>query len=185
MQTIKTNKFPIVTIVAVSKDFIIGDGNQMLWHLPNDLKRLKSITFGNPLIMGRKTFDSIGKPLPGRANIVLTKKRNLKDDIQFEKFFVQNFEDAVVKANDWINKKFKKSEKSTKRIFIFGGGEIYKLALRFCSQIELTLVEVDLKKGVSFPRIDEKKWKKKMIQKVVGNEKYPSHSFWIYNRREN
>ena len=80
MQTIKTNKFPIVTIVAVSKDFIIGDGNQMLWHLPNDLKRLKSITLGNPLIMGRKTFDSIGKPLPGRANIVLTNKRNLKDE---------------------------------------------------------------------------------------------------------
>ena len=65
METIKKNRFRIVTIVAVSKDFIIGDGNQMLWHLPNDLKRLKSITLGNPLIMGRKTFDSIGKPLSG------------------------------------------------------------------------------------------------------------------------
>ena len=74
METIKKNKFPIVTIVAVSRDFIIGDGNKMLWHLPNDLKRLKSITLGNPLIMGRKTFDSIGKPLPGRANIILTNK---------------------------------------------------------------------------------------------------------------
>ena len=81
---IKENKFPIVSIVAVSKDFIIGDGNKMLWHLPNDLKRLKSITLGNPLIMGRKTFDSIGKPLPGRANIVLTNKRNLRDNIEFE-----------------------------------------------------------------------------------------------------
>ena len=78
METIKKNRFRIVTIVAVSKDFIIGDGNQMLWHLPNDLKRLKSITLGNPLIMGRKTFDSIGKPLPGRANIILTNKRDLK-----------------------------------------------------------------------------------------------------------
>ena len=184
MQTIKKNKFPIVTIVAISKDFIIGDGNQMLWHLPNDLKRLKSITLGNPLIMGRKTFDSIGKPLPGRANIVLTNKRNLKDNIQFEKYFVQNFEDAVIKANDWIRKKYKKNEQSTKRIFIFGGGEIYKLALSFCSQIELTLVDVNLQKGVSFPFIDEKKWKKKMIQNVVGNENYPSHSFWVYNRRK-
>ena len=62
-------------------DIIIGDGNKMLWHLPNDLKRLKSITLGNPLIMGRKTFDSIGKPLTGRANIILTNKRNFKDDI--------------------------------------------------------------------------------------------------------
>ena len=183
METIKKNRFRIVTIVAVSKDFIIGDGNQMLWHLPNDLKRLKSITLGNPLIMGRKTFDSIGKPLPGRANIILTNKKNLKDDIQLEKYFVQNFEDAVIKANDWINKKFKKNEQSTKKIFIFGGGEIYKLALNFCSQIELTLVDINLKKGVSFPFIDEKKWKKKLIQKVEGNESYPPHSFWVYNRK--
>ena len=183
METIKKNRFRIVTIVAVSKDFIIGDGNQMLWHLPNDLKRLKSITLGNPLIMGRKTFDSIGKPLPGRANIILTNKKNLKDDIQFEKYFVQSFEDAIIKANDWINKMFKKNEQNAKKIFIFGGGEIYKLALSFSSQIELTLVDINLKKGVSFPYIDAKNWKKKMIQKVEGNESYPPHSFWVYNRR--
>ena len=183
METIKKNRFRIVAIVAVSKDFIIGDGNQMLWHLPNDLKRLKSITLGNPLIMGRKTFDSIGKPLPGRANIILTNKRNLKDDIHLEKYFVQNFEDAVIKANDWINKNFKKNEHSSKNIFIFGGGEIYKLALNFCSQIELTLVDINLKMGVSFPFIDEKKWKKKLVQKVEGNESYPPHSFWVYKRK--
>ena len=152
MDKIKKNTFPLVTIVAVSKDFIIGDGNQMLWHLPNDLKRLKSITLGNPLIMGRKTFDSIGKPLTGRANIILTNKRNLRDDIQLEKYFAQNFEDAVMKANDWIYKKFKKKEQNAKKIFIFGGGEIYNLALSFCSQIELTLVDIYLRKGVTFPK---------------------------------
>ena len=105
---IKKNQFPIVTIVAVSNDFIIGDGNKMLWHLPNDLKRLKSITLGNPLIMGRKTFDSIGKPLPGRANIVLTNKTNLKDDVKSEKYFVHSIEDAIIKANNWISEKCKK-----------------------------------------------------------------------------
>ena len=183
MKIIQKNKFPIVTIVAVSKDFIIGDGNKMLWHLPNDLKRLKSITLGNPLIMGRKTFDSIGKPLPGRANIILTNKKNFKDDILFDKFFVKSFEDAIIKANDWIIKKFEKSEHGKKRIFIFGGGEIYKLALSFCSQIELTLVDINLKNGVSFPYIDEKKWEKKIIQKIEGNEIYPSHSFWVYKRK--
>ena len=181
---IKKNKFPIVSIVAVSKDFIIGDGNKMLWHLPNDLKRLKSITLGNPLIMGRKTFDSIGKPLPGRANIVLTNKTNLKDDVKSEKYFVHSIEDAIIKANNWIIKKFRKNEQSAKRIFIFGGGEIYKLALNFCTQIELTLVDINIKNGVSFPVIDEKKWEKKIIQKVEGNDSYPSHSFWIYNRKK-
>ena len=75
------------------------------------------------------------------------------------------------------------SHHSTKKIFIFGGGEIYKLALSFCSQIELTLVDINLKKAVSFPCIDEKKWKKKLIQKVEGNESYPPHSFWVYNRK--
>ena len=184
METIKNNKFSIVSIVAVSNDFIIGDGNKMLWHLPDDLKRLKSITFGNPLIMGRKTFDSIGKPLAGRANIILTNKKTLKDDAQLEKYFVQSFDDAIIKANNWIIKNFKKKEQSSKRIFIFGGGEIYKLALSFCSQIELTLVDINLKIGVSFPVIDEKHWKKKMIQKVEGNENYPSHSFWVYNRKK-
>ncbi len=184
MKTIKKNKFPIVSIVAVSKDFIIGDGNKMLWHLPNDLKRLKSITFGNPLIMGRKTYDSIGKPLPGRANIILTTKKNHNDDIQSEKFFVKSFEDAVIKANDWIFKKFKKNEHNTKRIFIFGGGEIYKLALSYCNQIELTLVDVNLKNGVSFPCVDEKEWEKKILKRIEGNESYPTHSFWLYNRKE-
>ena len=183
METIKKNKFPIVTIVAVSNDFIIGDGNKMLWYLPNDLKRLKSITLGNPLIMGRKTFDSIGKPLSGRANIILTNKRNLKDDIPLEKYYVQSFENAIITANNWIINKFKKNEQSTKRIFIFGGGEIYKLGLSFCSRIELTLVDTNLKNGVSFPTIDEKKWKKKLIQNVEGNESYPSHSFWVYKRK--
>ena len=185
MEIIKENKFPIVTIVAVSNDFIIGDGYKMLWHLPNDLKRLKSITIGNPLIMGRKTFDSIGKPLQGRANIILTNKRNLKDDAKLEKYFVQSFEDAVIKANNWITKKFTKHEQGKKRIFIFGGGEIYKLALSFCSQIELTLVDINLKDGVVFPLIDEKKWEKKIIQRVEGNESYPSYSFWLYNRKKN
>ena len=183
MEKIKKNKFPIVSIVAVSRDFIIGDGDKMLWHLPNDLKRLKSITYGNPLIMGRKTFDSIGKPLPGRANIILTNKKKLKDDIQLDKFFVNSFEDAVIKANDWITKKFKKNEHCSKKIFIFGGGEIYKLALSFCSKIELTLVNVNLKSGVLFPDIDKKEWEKKILKKVDGNDSYPSHSFWLYKRR--
>ena len=183
METIQKNKFPLVAIVAVSKDFIIGDGNKMLWHLPNDLKRLKSITLGNPLIMGRKTFDSIGKPLPGRANIILTNKKNPEDDINLDKYFVKSFEDAIIKANAWIIKKFEKSEQNKKKIFIFGGGEIYKLALIFCSQIELTLVDLNLINGVRFPYIDEKKWEKKIIKKVQGNDMYPSHSFWVYKRK--
>ena len=183
MKKIEENEFPLVAIVAVSKDFIIGDGKKMLWYLPNDLKRLKSLTLGNPLIMGRKTFDSIGKPLSGRANIVLTKQRNQKDEVQIEKYIARNFKESVILANNWIYKKFNKDEQKTKKIFIFGGGEIYKLALIFCSKIELTLVDVELKDGVSFPCINKNEWKKKLIKKVDGDESYPSHSFWAYERK--
>ena len=111
-------------------------------------------------------------------------KEEVKDDVKSEKYFVHSIEDAIIKANNWISEKFKKNEQSAKRIFIFGGGQIYKLALNFCSQIELTLVDINIKNGVSFPVIDEKKWEKKIIQKVEGNDSYPSHSFWIYNRKK-
>ena len=184
MKKIKHNKFPIVTVAAISDDFIIGDGNKLLWHLPNDLKRLKNITLGNPIIMGRKTYDSIGKPLPGRANIILTNKNSNKDDLKTDKFFVKDFEKAILKANKWIDKNFDKVQKQSKQIFIFGGGEIYKLALDYCIKIELTVVNVKCSNGVYFPTINQQDWKKKLIQKVEGNEKYPSHSFWTYLRNK-
>ena len=99
MKKINDNKFPLVAIVAVSKDFIIGDGKKMLWHLPNDLQRLKYLTLGNPLIMGRKTFESIGKPLPGRANIVLTNQTNQKEEVKLEKYIARSLEEAVIQTN--------------------------------------------------------------------------------------
>jgi len=100
-----TNELTIIAAASINN--VIGNNNKLIWHIPKDLIRFKELTLNHSVIMGRKTFDSIGKPLPGRANIILTNKRNLKDDIHLEKYFVQNFEDAVIKANDWIIKKFK------------------------------------------------------------------------------
>ena len=99
MDKIRNNKYPLVCIVAMSKNYIIGDGIKLPWHLPGDLKRLKKMTMGNPLIMGRKTYNSIGKPLPGRGNIVLTHKKNwFPDGI----IVANNFFDSIDKANSWI-----------------------------------------------------------------------------------
>lgn len=183
MKKFKNNKFPIITIAAISNDFIIGDGSKMLWHLPNDLQRLKNITIGNPLIMGRKTFDSIGKPLVGRANIILSRNVKIENDPSSNKYFATNFENAIFIANKWIDKKFNKNEKKTKQIFIFGGGEIYKFALKYSLKIELTKVNVNLKEGVCFPKINEKEWDKKLIEQVNGSKDSPSHSFWTYSRK--
>ena len=95
----KNLKNPIVCIVAMNQNRVIGDGNDLLWQLPGDLKRLKMITMGSPLIMGRKTWDSIGRPLPGRASIVLTKSLTWRAE---GAIVANSFESAVTKADEWI-----------------------------------------------------------------------------------
>ena len=120
----------------MSRNHIIGDGTKLLWKLPGDLQRLKKMTMGNPLIMGRKTFKSIGIPLPGRANIVLTRQKNYKSK---GVIVANDFNEAIKMANLWIKNNFLKRERDCKKIFIFGGGEVYNLFLNYCEIIELTL----------------------------------------------
>ena len=100
MITKKNLKNPIYCIVAMNENRIIGDGKNLLWHLPGDLKRLKKMTMGSPLIMGRKTWESIGRPLPGRANIVLTHSISWK---AAGAIVVNSFKDAITKADEWID----------------------------------------------------------------------------------
>ena len=106
----KDLKNPIVCIVAMNQNRVIGDGNDLLWHLPGDLKRLKTITMGTPLIMGRKTWDSIGRPLPGRASIVLTKSLSWKAE---GAIVANSFDNAIIEANIWIEANKKMGNKAT------------------------------------------------------------------------
>ncbi len=179
MDNFLNNEFPLVCVVAMSKNKVIGDGKQLPWYLPEDLKRLKIITMGNPLIMGRKTFNGIGKPLPGRANIVLTHKTNwVREGI----IIANNFMESIQQANLWINKNFNKTEKKTKNIFIFGGGEIYNHALEYCSRIELTLVETYINDGVKFPNIKDSEWKKIFLERKESKNSSLHYSYWTYKR---
>src|SRR5687768_9858936 len=103
----------ISLVVAVSENNVIGKDNQLLWHLPNDMKFFKNITWAMPVIMGRKTFESMGKPLKGRTNIVVTRKEGLKVE-------------GVITANG-LNEAIQAAhETDAKEVFIIGGGEIYK-----------------------------------------------------------
>ena len=179
MVDLTNNEFPLVCIVAMSKNNVIGDGNKLPWHLPEDLKRLKIITMGNPLIMGRKTFMSIGKPLLGRANIVLTRKTNWYHE---GIIIAYNFKESIERANMWINKNFNEIQKKEKSIFIFGGGEIYNCAINYCNRIELTLVETYIEKGIKFPKIENRIWKKKFLDKKECKKTSLSYSYWTYNR---
>ena len=173
-------KFPLICIVAMNQNRIIGDGNKLLWYLPGDLKRLKSLTMGTPIIMGRKTWDSIGRPLPGRGNIVLTKSKSWKAD---GAIVVNSFDDAITAGNKWIeeNKLINKLDIQEK-IFLFGGAQIYKLGLEYCNFIELTKVIFDINVGTKFPKLEEEEWKKIKIEHSKKNEIHPEFSYWQYKR---
>ncbi|MGB1919834.1 MAG: dihydrofolate reductase, partial [Candidatus Puniceispirillales bacterium] len=96
--TRQISQYPLVAIVAMAKNRVIGDGQQLLWHIPGDLPRVKSLTMGRPLIMGRRTFESIGRALPGRANIVLTRQTNWSGESAIT---VSSIMDAIAAAEEW------------------------------------------------------------------------------------
>ena len=176
----KILKNPIVCIVAMNQNRVIGDGNDLLWHLPGDLKRLKRITMGTPLIMGRKTWDSIGKPLPGRASIVLTKSLTWKAE---GAIVANSFESAITKADSWIeiNKKIG-DEAIQNKIFLFGGAQIYEIGLNYCDTIEMTKVNFSAVSGPKFPKLKENDWKKTKLQYFEATTDSPAFSYWHYSR---
>lgn len=127
----------ITLIAACSENRVIGKDGTLIWHIPEDLKRFKKLTLGNPIVMGRKTYESIGKPLPGRTNIILTRDRNFKA----ENCLVYNKISDVLEI-------FEKNN-----IFVIGGGEIYKQFLDRADRIELTLIHKNFDGDTYFPQI--------------------------------
>lgn len=134
----------ITIVVAVGKNNEIGKGNQLLWHLPKDLKHFKEITNGYPVVMGRKTYDSIGKPLPNRTNIIVTRKTDW-------------FEEGILIVNT-LKEALKHAKKINEKVFVIGGGDIYKQCMEVADRIELTLVDGEFDADVFFPEINEKEW---------------------------
>ncbi|WP_312341791.1 dihydrofolate reductase [Chryseobacterium binzhouense] len=133
-------------VVAMGKNNEIGSDNQLLWHLPKDLKHFKEITSGHPVIMGRKTYESIGKPLPNRTNIVISRKKDW-------------FEEGILIVGS-IKEAVKFAKKIDEDIFIIGGGTIYDQTMEIVDKLEVTLVEANLEADTYFPKIDSKIWKK-------------------------
>ncbi len=126
----------------------IGFENQLLWHLPKDLKHFKDLTSGHPIIMGRKTYESIGKPLPNRTNIVVSRKKDW-------------FEEGILIVGS-LKEAIKFAKKIDEEVFVIGGGNIYEQTMDIVDKLEVTLVKADLEADTFFPKIDEKIWKKTM-----------------------
>lgn len=132
----------IALIVAADENNAIGFQNKMLWHLPNDLKFFKNKTWGMPIIMGRKTMESLGKPLPGRHNVVISSQKDL---ILTGATVVHDLNEAITEAET----------ANVNEIMIVGGGEIYKQAIEFADTIYLTRVHVTVEEADTyFPVID-------------------------------
>jgi dihydrofolate reductase len=161
----------VSAIVAVAKNNVMGRDNDIPWYLPADLKYFKATTLNHHIIMGRKTFMSIGRPLPKRTNVVITR----------QPFFIasgcviaHSIEQALEMAHD----------SGEDEVFIIGGGEIYKQSMQYWDRLYLTEVDLEVKDGDTFfPDINLEKWKHTISDPQVPNEKNEMHyTFNVYER---
>lgn len=156
-------------IVATDEENGIGKDNQLMWHLPKDLKFFKNTTSGYTVIMGRKTFDSIGKPLPKRRNIVITRQKNL--NINGVEIF-NTLADALEACAD------------EEEVFVVGGGEIYNQALPLAHKLYQTKVHHTFNADTFFPEINPSEWNMISREDHVKDEQHPySFSFLIWSKR--
>lgn len=133
----------IIMIAAVAENNALGKGNKLVWHLPNDFKRFKSLTSGHHIIMGRKTFESFPRPLPNRTHIIITRQK----EYEAKGCIIV---DSIEKALEICPK----NEDS----YIIGGGEIYNLGLPHADKIDITRVHHEFEADAYFPEIDTKEW---------------------------
>ncbi|MBB1319263.1 type 3 dihydrofolate reductase [Shewanella sp. SR43-4] len=151
----------IAMIAAMANNRVIGKDNKMPWHLPEDLRHFKAMTLSKPVVMGRKTFESIGRPLPGRHNIVISRNSQLSID---GVTCVQSFDDAVAAAGD------------CDEIVVIGGGQLYQQLLPKADILYLTLIDLDVDGDTLFPDWDDGSWQ---LQNSVNatNDKGLQYSF--------
>lgn len=160
-------------IVAKAKNNVIGKNNELIWHLPEDLKRFKALTTGKVIIMGRKTFESLGRVLPNRKHVIFT--RNLD-------FTIENENVEVVHDLSEIQKYIDAEDEC----FVIGGGLIYNMLMPYTDKIYATVINQDFDGDTYFPVINEQEWKIEKIEKGLKNENNPyDYEYIDYTRRTN
>ena len=169
----------MVAVVAMAQNRVIGDGSNLLWHLPADLKRVKALTMGCPLIMGRRTWDSIGRALPGRASIVMTRDAGWTGEGALR---AASMDEAVRLARGWIDE----TDAARPEIILFGGGEIYAAGLALTNRIELTVIGIDADGGPAaalFPELDPAAWDRQVLDEVPADGDVPAHRYERLTRK--
>ncbi|MDG2500796.1 MAG: dihydrofolate reductase [Porticoccaceae bacterium] len=159
-------------IVAVSRNGVIGLNNQLPWHLPEDLKYFKSVTMGKPIVMGRKTYDSIGRPLPGRTNIVITRDAHWSaPGVEV----AQTLEDALKLGEAAC------AAAGVEEIMVIGGEQIYRMTLDSADRLYLTQVDAEVEGDAFFPEIDASIWQQVSVQLPEQTDTHP-YRFLILDR---
>jgi dihydrofolate reductase len=156
-------------IVAMARNRVIGVDNTLPWHLPADLKHFKELTMGHHIVMGRKTYESIGKPLPGRTSIVITRNVN---NVVPGVIVVNSLEAAIAACGN------------DEEIFVIGGAELYRQAIALADRIYLTEIDADISGDAHFTELDHRLWKEVVRDSHVADEKNRySYHFVIYDRK--
>jgi dihydrofolate reductase len=160
----------ISLVVAAAKNNAIGKNNKLLWCLPNDMKYFKNVTWAMPVVMGRKTFEALGKPLKGRKNIIITRQPDWNVDGTVA---VKNLDDA----------QFLVRNMDVKEMMVIGGGEIYKMAFEKANRVYMTRVDAELEGDTYFPVINPEHWKlvSQKDHEIDEHHKY-AYSFQVWER---
>ena len=160
----------ISLIVAVAENNVIGKNNQLAWHLPADLKLFKNLTTGHHIIMGRKTYESIGKPLPNRISVIITRQENYKAE---GCLVIKSLQDAI------------EISKNDEEVFIIGGAEIFREAIPIADKIYLTRIHHSFEGDTFFQELDQNAWEetKRIDFNPDEKNKYP-YSFCILEKKQ-
>jgi dihydrofolate reductase len=170
LKPVNPTSMKLSLIVAIAENYVIGNNNELIWHLPADLKMFRRLTTGHPIIMGRKTFDSIGKPLPNRTSIVITRNADLTIE---GCIMVNSLEDATLEAQ----------KIETTEAFIIGGAAIYELAIDLVDSMYVTEIHHPFEGDAFFPSINKDTWKEVAREKHFKDEKHAyDFDFVTYER---
>ena len=168
------NSLPLCLIAALAENRVIGRDNQLPWHLPADLKHFKALTLGKPIIMGRKTWDSLGRPLPGRLNLVVSRQPGLQ--LQGAEVF-PSLEAALERAEAWAR------AEDAEELMLIGGAQLYAQGLAQAARLYLTRVGLNPQGDAHFPEVAETDWHlSSAIEHPVGPET-PAYVFEVWDRK--
>jgi dihydrofolate reductase len=165
---------PLCLIAALAQNRVIGRNNQLPWHLPADLKHFKALTLGKPIIMGRKTWDSLGRPLPGRLNLVVSRQPDLQ--LQGAEVF-SSLEAAMLRADQWA------ASEGADELMLIGGAQLYEQGLPLAQRLYLTRVGLNPEGDAWFPEFEDSHWHLASEIEHIAADAVPAHAYQVWERR--